>query len=169
MRIALTALLTATLALSACQSRLNPVNWFGSDEAAVREVAETGEVNPLIPSEETGGLFAKGPAAPYGGTPIYNVKSMEVLRVPEGALITATGVATVHGVFDVRLLARNNGRPVSGVLTYDLLGLHPSGAPGGGSEQSREVTAAVVATNQELAGVRTIVVQSATNARQSRR
>ena len=164
MRIVLSLLLISTLALTACQSRWNPVNWFGSDEPA-----PDGTANPLLPGQEDTGMFAKRPVAVYNGIPIQTVKSVTVQKVPEGALITAVGVPYVHGVFAVKLKPRNGGKPENGVLTYDLLGIHPSGAPYGGPERSREVTVGHVVTTQQLKGVHTIRVAGQQNARQARR
>ncbi|MEP2530455.1 hypothetical protein [Shimia sp.] len=163
MRIALSVLLISTLTLSACQSRWNPSTWFDGNNQVPK-----GDVNPLLPPESQG-LFSPGPDPVYPGTPVLQIQSLKVERVPEGALITAVGLPLTHGVFDIRLRPRNEGKVENGVLTLDLLAIQPPGSPRGGNEQSREVTAGYVATNQDLQGVRTIRVAGAQNAREARR
>ena len=163
MRIALSALLISTLALSACQSRWNPVNWFGSDEPV-----PAGEVNPLLPQRTSQGLLSR-PESVYEGTPVQKVVSVEVARTREGAIITATGVTIFQAAYAVKLQPRNDGKPEGGVITYDLLALQPPGSPYAGTEQSRTVTVAHALTNQHLEGVRAIQVVAVENARQARR
>lgn len=167
MRIALSLLLISTLALAACQSRWNPVNWFGGSE----EIATSENANPLIPNAkaEKEGVFGKKPEPVYNGTPIYQIKSLQIHRVPEGAMIVAIGVSAVHGANAAKLTPRNDGKPEGGVLSYDLLAIQPQGGFTGGSEESREVSVAHVLTTQQLEGVRTIKVFGTSNARQARR
>lgn len=170
MRTALTVLLLSTLTLTACQSRLNPFNWFGRDRE-VQTTAAPGEVNPLIPNagNERKGIFSKRPEPVYAGTPLAVVKSVVVHRIPEGAMVEVVGVSNIHGVHTLKLDPQNDGQPVKGVLTYNLLGVHPKGGFTGGTEQSREVTVAHVLTQEQLQGVRTIRVVAAQNARETRR
>lgn len=166
MRVALPLLLISTLALGACQSRWNPVNWFGGSQ----EVAVSENANPLIPETQSNNTFlGKKPEPEYSGIPIQMIQSLEVHRVPEGAMIVAIGVSNVHGANAAKLSPRNNGNPEGGVLSYDLLAVQPQGGFTGGSEQSREVSVAHVVTTQQLAGVRTIRVIGVSNAREARR
>lgn len=173
MRTALTVLLLSTLTLTACQSRLNPFNWFGTDREvqAVKDAVDAGEANPLVPSSSTekNGIFSKKPEPVYAGTLLSVVESVKVYRIPEGAMIEVVGQSNVHGVHSLKLDPQNDGAPVSGVLTYNLLGVHPKGGYTGGPEQSRQVTVAHVLTQQQLEGVRTIRVVAAQNARETRR
>ncbi|WP_372885680.1 hypothetical protein [Shimia sp.] len=156
--------LIAVLGLSACNSGWNPMNWFGrSTEVAV---AAEDEVNPLIPVSNN--ILAR-PEAQYAGTPVAIITELKVERVANGALIRAAGVADMQGAFDVRLVPRNDGKPVSGVLTFDLKALQPRHVPRGGSEKSRQIVVAHRMTDQQLQGVRTIRVAARDNARQSRR
>ncbi len=168
MRTALTLLVISTLTLSGCQSRLNPVNWFGGKDQPVATAENT---NPLMEgTEETdGGLFKRPDDPSYSGTSVYQVNSVSMQRVSEGSLLSVVGVTSIHGAFDARLVARNDGKPEGGVLTLDLLAIHPVGAYTGGTEQSREITAAVVLTEQDLQGVRSVQVAAASNARSARR
>ncbi|MGR3711769.1 MAG: hypothetical protein ACU0A6_01430 [Shimia sp.] len=168
MRIALSVLLVSTLTLTACQSRWNPVNWFGNDKEVV--LAE-GEANPLVPQKNNNNnsVFASKPEPVYAGTIVQQVTSVKVFRVTEGALIEVVGVSAIHGAHTLKLDPQNDGKPVNGVLTYNLLAVHPQGGFTGGPEQSRKVTVAHVLTNAQLDGVRTIRVVAAANARETRR
>ncbi len=159
MRTPVLVLLTATLALSACQSRWNPANWWDKDTAAVEAV------NPLIPDKTEDGrsFFAAKETEEYRGLPIDKVTSVEVHRVTEGRLIMAIGVSSVHGTSDTRLIIPEEAALDGGVLTLNLMGRPPSEPVIGGSDQTREVTTAVVLTEQQMAGVRTIRVKALTN------
>lgn len=160
MRTPVLLLLTASLALSACQSRWNPANWWDNDAAGAAE-----DVNPLIPEETEDGrsFFTTQEEQDYRGLPIDKVTSVEVHRVTEGRLIMAVGVSSVHGTSDVRLILPESGAVDSGVLTLELLGRPPIEPVVGGSDQTREVTTAVVLTDQQMAGVRTVRVKALTN------
>ena len=160
MRTPVLILLISTLALSACQSRINPVNWFGNN----RNDAVITDSNPLIPEETEAGqsFFAQEQAVAYVGQPVQQVTNMEVHRVPEGQLVMAVGVSAVHGTHDARLVARDGG-PEGGVLTLDFMAIPPREPIIGGSDVSREITTATVLTDQQMAGVRTIRVISTNN------
>lgn len=171
MRITVSALLVSTLTLSACggfrDSRVNPFNWFGrSEPAPVATTVE--ETNPLIPGST--GLFRSNRAPEvYQGQPIDTVSDLVIERVPGGAIIRATGVAAVQGVYDVRLTPANEDEaPVDGVLTYRIEGLRQAGTPQG-TPATREVIVARKVTSQMLANARTIRVEADRNALQARR
>lgn len=159
MRAPVLVLLTATLTLSACQSRWNPANWWDKDVTAEESV------NPLIPdqTEEGRSFFAAQETVEYRGLPIDKVTTVEVHRVTEGRLIMAVGVSSVHGTSDTRLILPEEGALEGGVLTLNLMGRPPLEPIIGGSNQTREVTTAVVLTEQQMAGVRTIRVKALTN------
>lgn len=161
MRTPVLLLLTATLALSACQSRWNPANWWGKD----RQSAVVVDENPLIPDQTDAGrsFFDNKQIAEYVGLPIDKVSSVEVHRVPEGRMVMAVGVSSVHGTSDVRLVAANNGQVDGGVLTLNMMGIPPIEPVIGGSDVTREVTTAVILTEQQMSGVRTIRVKALTN------
>lgn len=161
-------LLIATLTLSACgrvrDSAINPFNWFGGSET-VETTAE--EVNPLIPQERESLL--RRPEAEYAGTLVADLTTLKVERVAGGAIIRVKGIASTQGAFDVRMEPENEDQePVNGVLTYTLLAVQPPGFRQGPA-QSREITAAVFRTDQELANVRTIRIVGANKTLQSRR
>ncbi|WP_204114611.1 hypothetical protein [Shimia biformata] len=148
------------------QSNWNPFNWFGSSEEV--EVIDE-NTNPLVPQKSNTGMFAKKPPPPYPGVPVGQVKELRIERVKGGALIRVTGVSDYLGSHSVKLQPENDGVPIQGVLTYQLLAINPGTPAGGGSEIAREVTVAHSLTNQQLEGVRTIKVVGARNALQSRR
>lgn len=171
MRTTVSVLLVSTLVLSACggfrDSRVNPANWFGRGEPAPVVVPE-GDENPLIPTRT--GLFSSNRDRDvYLGQPIDTVSDLVIERVPGGAIIRATGVAAVQGVYDVQLTpATDEETAVDGVLTYRLEGLRSSGRPQG-APVTREVVVARKVTDQTLAGARTIRVEGDRNALQARR
>ena len=172
MRPFVSVMLCGALFLGGCgfgQSRLNPVNWFGSTQEESVQTATAEEINPLIP--ERSGMFQRSRArvAVYQGTPVEAVSSLVIERVPGGAIIRASGIAASADVFDVQLTAANDEEPVDGVLTYRLEGVSPSPARVIGNARQREVIAARSLTDQQLAGVRTIRVEARTNAQSSRR
>ena len=170
MRKTVSVLLVSTLVLSACggfrDSRVNPFNWFGRGEPA--PVAATSEeTNPLIPTRS--GLFRSNrDRDAYLGEPIDSISDLVIERVPGGAIIRATGVAARQGVYDVQLTPANDEMVVEGVLTYRLEGLRQGGTAQG-TPATREVIVARKVTDQTLAGARTIRVEAARNALQSRR
>lgn len=175
MRKTLSALLLFTLVISGCgairDSRANPFNWFGNSRSAPVETQADAAANPLIPTRS--GLFARARAqdAFYLGNSIDQITDLTVERVPGGAIIRATGRARFQGIYAVQLTPQNvDELPVDGVLIYRMEGVAPNGgALAGGTEQSREVTAARAVTDQTLAGVRSIRVEGARNAQVSRR
>ncbi len=169
MRITVSALLVSTLVLTGCGTNLNPLNWFGGGTSEPRApVAEND--NPLIP--ERTGLFSsrRDRLAVYNGTAVETVTDLTVERVPGGAIIRATGVAAVQGIYDVRLTPANEDEvPEDGILTYRLEALRSADGARAGTPASREVTAARKVTDRQLAGVSRIRVEGVTNAQVSRR
>ena len=160
-------LLVAALGLSACSSRLNPLNWFGGSEEVELTEEEKAKLNPLLPQEGPG-LLGKRPDAGYLGTPVARIDELYVERVPGGAIIRATGLGTVQGAYAVKLDPRNEGEPEKGVLSYDLKAVqNPRYAVG--PESGRRLIVAHKLTDQQLEGVRLIKVYSKSNARQARR
>lgn len=130
----------------------------------------TANTNPLIPQDS--GVFSssRSTETAYPGTPIEAVSSLEIERIPGGAIIRAEGVAAVQGVFDVRLTPTSiEERPEDGVLTYRLQGIRPTTAQPGTAPQTREVVAARQITDKTLEGVRSIRVEGLQNAQVARR
>lgn len=157
----------AVLVLSACNSRLNPVNWFGNSREVVD--AETGEVNPLVPDRAGLGLF-RGSDAVYPGVPIDQVTDLRIERTRSGAIIVAEGIAARQGPFEVRLIPANiDEEPVDGVLTYSFDIVYPNFTTAIGPESTRRITAARSIGNDVLERTRVVRVVGARNARESRR
>lgn len=144
--------LVALLVLAACgglrESRLNPFNWFGQSRSErVVSTAPKADPRPLIPE----------------------VTSLVVDRRPGGAIVRAEGLAPTQGYYDGALVPRNGGKPDKGTLTFDFRVVpppkrHPVGAP-----QTRIILVGFDLTEQDLAGVRRIVVVGQTNQRSARR
>ncbi|WP_323782919.1 hypothetical protein [Thalassovita sp.] len=164
MQKSLSVLLISAVILTGCgDSRLNPKNWFGRGRSV--PVAESSaDVNPLIPSKSR--LRRRDPG--YQGQLVGVIKSLAIEQVPGGAIARVTGVSDVQGPYEVKLLPLNDGKPVKGVLSYELRALSASRITGG-TERSRSLTAAVYLTDQQLGGVREIRIQGARNAQSSRR
>ncbi len=151
-RISLLAILSVALLTSACSSRLNPLNWFGRDRSeAVRYVEQA-----------PGGVIDERPL-------VAQILSLRVDRAPGGAIIHAVAVPPTQGYWEPALLVENNGRAVEGVLSFQFRASQPLRRAAQGNQPSREITAGVYLTDQQLAGVRTIIVRGAQNLRSVRR
>lgn len=195
MRVSVLILVVASFALASCgsvrESRLNPVNWFGSSSSSANEVETTvnadGEVvpvNPLIGQKKVSQIsnvtnrstnaidrarILRGSREdPYDGTLVDQVTSLEIKRTSTGGIVTVTGLTSRQGAFDVRLVPRNNGAPVDGVLTYELRALQPIETVQG-PERTRRIQAAAPLSVQDLEGVRTVQIVARRNTRTSRR
>jgi hypothetical protein len=164
-------LILATVALTGCaainESRFNPLNWFGSSQPdpAAMDVANA-EVNPLIPRRRVSFFINNQPEA-FAGRPIAEITEVLVERRPGGAIIRATGQAKRVGPFDVRLIA-DEAASVDGTLVFDLKALQQAG-PRSTNPRARQVTVGRWITDQDLAGIRTVTVRGADNARSVRR
>ncbi|MCI5111527.1 MAG: hypothetical protein MRY75_13325 [Marivita sp.] len=169
MRKSVTLLILATVTLTGCatisESRLNPFNWFGRSEADPAAVANA-TVNPLIPQRRASVFLDNRPEV-FAGRPIAEVTELLVERRPGGAIIRATGEANRLGPFDVRLI-QDEAASDEGTLVYDLKALQQPG-PRNTNPRSRQVTVGLWITDQDLAGIRTITVRGAENARSVRR
>lgn len=176
MRLTLSALLVATLTLSACSamrdSRMNPANWFGNSRSEPVAQDTPAETNPLIPADRGPGLFAslRDQTELYVGTPVDRITGLVIERVPGGAIVRATGVVDEDRVYDVRLITDSDENvPVDGVLTYRLSAVHSDRPTRTLSERVRTVTAARRLTDQELAEIRVIRVEGVRNAQSTTR
>lgn len=193
MRLSFIALIVSTMVLTACgglrDSRINPANWFGGStstevETVTNEEGEVVEVNPLIgarrqsqlnaankpkaSNQEGFSLFGKKKEAPYQGTLVDQVTSLEIKRTSTGAIVNVTGVSARQGAFDVRLIPANQGVPIDGVLTYELRALQPI-STAQGPERTRRITTAAPLTVGQLEEIRTVQVVARRNVRTSRR
>lgn len=153
------------MTLTACgavrDSAFNPFNWFGRSQP---ETLADGPTNPLIPKR--GGVFTRRAPAEYAGVPVAVVKELAVERAAGGAIIRVKGVAAQQGPYEVRLIEDKDAK--NGTLSYTLKALRtPTRLVG--PETSREVVAAKFVTDGDLAGIRTIRVKGAQNARSTSR
>ncbi|WP_050927835.1 hypothetical protein [Aestuariivita boseongensis] len=161
-------MLTLTaMVLAGCNTRLNPLNWFGnSREVAVSETE--GDVNPLIPNQRRS-MFAR-PDYVYPGVPIQTVTELRIERTRSGAIILVEGIAARQGPYDVQLTPANvDDEPVDGVLSYSFDIVYPEYNTAVGSEAVRRVTVARSISNDTLAQTRVVRVVGASNARETRR
>lgn len=148
MKRSLLAALMMVVLLGACQSRLNPFNWFGRSAPVDKVLVTEVEVaDPRLLVDE--------------------VLSLEIEAFPGGAIIRAEGRNPTQGYWDADLVAR----PVEteGVLIYDFRLLPPIENTGVSTQRSRQVAVAVSLSTVKLEGIREIIVQGARNARAVRR
>ncbi|WP_371153581.1 hypothetical protein [Jannaschia sp. 2305UL9-9] len=141
-------MIAGLVALTGCglgQSRLNPVNWFGSStsEAVAEARAETSQ--PVIDQ----------------------VLSLEVAATPSGAIISTVGLPPTQGFWEAELVRMPTDDP--SVALFDFRILPPINPRPAGTQPSREVLAGTILSTQDLAGIRTIAVQGARNRRSVRR
>jgi hypothetical protein len=142
--------LCAVLALAACNSRLNPFNWFGRSEPAA--------VQTLVP------------AAPEDPRPLVaEIVEVTAEPMPGGAILTVTARAATQGWWDAHLVLREGEGTDPAAPVYDFRVQPPPAPMPVSTPQSREITAAVFLSDDELEGVRSITVQGAANARAVRR
>lgn len=157
MRVTLPLLLSAALTVTGCAavsgSKLNPLNWFGSSQPSA--MTSTGERRPLVPEN-------RGTKVVDTRGSIAEITTLVVDKTTDGALVRATGVASTQGQFNAQLVPISND---GGTLTLAFRIESASGFSGSNSAFSRQVTVARFLSLSELAGVRTIRVQGATNAR----
>ncbi|MCG7492681.1 hypothetical protein [Thalassobius sp. Cn5-15] len=174
MQKSLSVLLISSVVLAGCgqsglgQSRLNPLNWFGSAKPVTAVPATTdATVNPLIPERSR---LARDDT--YQGELVANITDLIVEQTPGGALLRVNALAAAQGSHDVRLEALNEGEPIAGVLVYELraIPLNPRFRDAKvGSEATRRITAAAFVSEQTLARVNSIEVRGLNNTLASRR
>ncbi|MEO0381123.1 MAG: hypothetical protein AAF252_12705 [Pseudomonadota bacterium] len=176
MRLLTTTVLIATLGVSACgtirDSRVNPFNWFGTSRSAPVEREEVEQTNPLIPDDDSRGLFSgsRNASEEYNGTPVDQITALVIERVPGGAIVRATGVSAYDNPFRVQLTpTTDEATPVDGVLTYRLEAERIRDATRTTSTRVRTVNAAVRLSDQDLSGVRVIRVEGVRNAQTTTR
>lgn len=149
------------LTLSGCarlsDSRLNPFNWFGGS----REVTTTApqDIRPLVPE-------GRRTVIVDGRQLISSVTALRVDRAPTGAIVNAVGIAPTQGFYNAELV---NAGISNGVLMLEFRAQAPAGFEAEGTTRSRQINAAYVIDASDLAGIRTVRVQAASNARTSAR
>ena len=165
MRKSIPLLLVAALVLTSCgavrDSRYNPFNWFGRGES--RQLAAEGETNPLIPRRSA---FAR-PEPIDTRTPIQQVTSLRIERMPTGAIVRAEGVTTRQGAFDLALMPVEDEEVPAGTMRYIFVANQPLMPQG--PEPTRRVVAAADLSVKELEGIRRIEVVGAGNVVTARR
>lgn len=149
MRAPLLAMITATLVLGACSTRLNPFNWFGGST----ETVQTGIAAPEK-AEDPRPL-------------VDQVIFMAVEPMQGGAIVRATGLPPTQGYWSAELVPRDLDE--NGVLVYDFRIIGPLTQADVSTQASREVQVAAFLTTFRLQEIRQITVQAAQNARSSRR
>lgn len=153
-------LMVAALVLSGCarlqDSRLNPFNWFGASTPAPAATNADGSLVPLVP-----------PRAQIidGRGLVDQITDLRINRTPDGAIVTATAIASTQGQFNAQLVPTSL---TNGVLTLAFRTEAPDTTTVG-STASRQITAARVLDTATLVGVRTIRVEGARNARAASR
>ncbi|WP_293449750.1 hypothetical protein [Planktotalea sp.] len=163
-----TLLLCGSLALAGCggglaNSWVNPGNWFG--KSSNQAIPTEGTVNPLILQKN---VFARKELE-YQGFAVDQIKSLRIERRPGGAIVRVVGVANAIGSYNVRLEPDAENGPNKGVLSFTLNAEQPKTVIQGGSDNARQITAAKILSDQDLAGVRSIVVKGARNQLSTRR
>ena len=161
MRHTLTLILCLGLVLTGCarlaESRLNPLNWFGRSAPVVATTAD-GQVQPLVPPGQA--------AAQDTRVVIDQIVDLQIEQTSSGAIVRATGLAATQGFYSAELVLASSA---DGNLVYDFRVMAPEGFEAIGTEASRRITVALELSVAELAGVRSVTVRGAQNAREARR
>lgn len=137
--------LSLILTLGACESRLNPLNWFGGDrEERIR-------VDP----------DATGPAAAAldPRALVTEITQLSIEQTTTGAIIRATGVTPAQGYFDagLRQIERTDT-----ALVYEFRAAEPEGNLQQGLQT---IAAGETLSVGELQGIRSITVIARNNRR----
>lgn len=178
MRISVTLLLISTLVLSSCgswqTSNANPRNWFGRSNSIPADTEVGGEplllteTNPLLPANGGKGLFSR-PEPEDVSQSVETITSLKIERTPTGAIIYATALASRQGAFAAGLRLQEPDEDAPSVMTLSFRVNYPANPTPVGSDRTRTVHAAYSITHQQLAQIRTVRVEGAQNARESRR
>jgi hypothetical protein len=159
MRHKLTLILCLGLTLTGCSrfadSRLNPLNWFGRSAPVVATTPD-GQPVPLVTQT----------AAQDTRVVIDQVIEMQIEPTTSGAIVRATGLAATQGFYNAELVLAGSA---DGNVIYDFRVAAPAGFEAIGTEASRRITVALDLSAAELAGIRSVTVRGAQNARESRR
>jgi hypothetical protein len=136
--------LSLILSLAACESRLNPMNWFGGDREQRITVVET-EAGPRDPRPL-----------------VSEVIALSVEATTSGAILRATGRLPTQGYWQAELVPA--GREDS-TLIYEFRAAPPAGSAPQGAPATREIVVATALGRRDLEGVRTILVIGQANRR----
>jgi len=147
------ALIALSLVLAGCSgirnSRMNPLNWFGTstEESRLGPITLETDNRALVPS----------------------VTSMSIERTSSGALVRAEAQMATQGWWDAALVAENNGRPVNGVLTYRFVAAAPRSPVQTTTGRPQTLVVAAPVSEYLLEEITSITVLGATNSRSARR
>ena len=153
MRKFMAVLVISSIALSGCgqlrDSKVNPANWFGkrNPRPVATAPGDPAEVNPLIPQKTS--VFRRDKSEKYIGTPVANVISLSIEKLPTGAILHVVGVSQLQGAYNVRLTSDSKGDPVNGVLTFKLKAIQPLDQAQG-PQKARTIHAARFISNGDL-------------------
>lgn len=136
--------ITAILSLAACESRINPLNWFGGE----REQRIT--VNP----DAAASLVDED-----GRTLASEITQLSVEQTTSGAIVRATGVTPAQGYFDAELVL------VERTETSIVFEFRVAAPLDAGTAGLQTISVGAEVTVAELAGVRSITVISQSNRR----
>ncbi len=142
--------ISAALLAGCGSSKLNPFNWFGGSESEKIDVPEY-EI-----SRDARQM-------------VDQVLSFKIDRTPGGAILRVVGLPPTQGYWNGELVAKNEGKPEKGVLTFEFHIEEPATFERAGTPISREVIVAYYITNNSLVGVRSIRILGTKNARSVRR
>jgi hypothetical protein len=146
--------LTLCAGLAGCgnfnASSLNPFNWWGGDDVVVEFAPDGQPVDPRPLVDEVTGLVVE--------------------RAPGGMIVRATGLPPVQGFWSAALVPENLELEPdeNGALAFDFRALPPATAQGTGSPRTREIVTGYFLSNQDLAGIRSVVVRAERNSRSVR-
>lgn len=138
---------TSILILAGCSEgnlgNLNPLTWFGNDsqtaEASVDLVVEDARI--MVPQ----------------------VTNVSQFPITNGLIITASGMPNTQGFWDPVLLPLNDEMPMDGYINYELKASAPTEEPNVGTNESRQLEAALTITEDKLEnviGIRVIALEN---------
>ena len=131
--------------LAACDTRVNPFNWFGADREERVSAAET------------------GPDTPRDGRFLVNeVVAFSIDPTPQGVILRAMGRPLTQGHWEADLVEVSRQ---DGALVYEFRVFPPNRPTIAGTAQSREVITGLELSQFDLRGIRTITVVGAENRR----
>ncbi|SMX22064.1 hypothetical protein [Boseongicola aestuarii] len=145
-----TALIASLLALAACgggDSGSGLFGWLTQEEPVEMlnevEFAVVRDQRPLVAS----------------------VESLVIERLPGGIIVRATGLPPMQGWYDAQLVREANAAAGPGVLVYSFRARPPETPTRVSTQQSRELIVGTYLSDLELAGITSIRVLAAGNAR----
>lgn len=130
------------------ESRVNPLNWFGPDRGETLTPQEISDAEDNRPR-------------------VDQVVSVRVEQVAGGAIVNAVGLPQAQGFYEAELVRIPN--EANGVMDLEFRIIPPRQATRVSTQASREVTVGSFLSTQDLAGITSIRVLGARNARSVRR